>query len=64
MGELKKIAATKEIKFSDVAQQIRKLEYQKSLLETAYAKGYIRSNSYREGKKKINALVNKLKKRL
>ena len=59
-----KIIDIKKIKFSDTNKAIKKLEYQKSLLERAYKEKYIKSTSYKEGKKKINELIKRLKKRL
>ena len=60
----KRVLEIKRIKFSDTAKEIRKLEHQKNLLERAYEKGNIKKISYEEGKKHINELIRKLKKRL
>jgi len=59
-----KLVDIKKIKFSDVGKEIRKLEYKKSLLEIAYKKGYIKKDSYEEGKRRVDLLIKKLKKRL
>lgn len=60
----KKLVEIKRVKLGDVAKAIKKLEYQKSTLERAYNKKYIKRKSYEEGKKAINELIRKLKKRL
>ena len=62
--ERKQLADTKKIKFIDVSGEVRRLEYQKSILEKAYSEGYIKRKSHDEGKKKIDMLITKLKKRL
>jgi len=54
----------KKVKFGPVAKRIRKLEYQKTMLETAFKKKYISKSSYDEGVREINKLVIRLKKRL
>ena len=59
-----KIVDIKKIKFSDIGKEIRKLEYKKSLLEIAYKKRYIKKDSYEEGKRRVDLLIKKLKKRL
>jgi len=59
-----KLTEIKRTKFSSVAKEIRKLESQKRILEKAYDKSYIKKVSYEEGRKKINSMVTKLKKRL
>jgi hypothetical protein len=60
----RKLVDIKKVKFSDTAREIRKLNRQKSALELAYGKGYIKRKSYDEGRKKINELIERLKKRL
>lgn len=60
----KKLVDIRKVKFSDSSKEIRKLEYHKEVLENAYNKGYIRKKSYEDGKKKINDLIKRLKKRL
>ena len=60
----KRLVDVKKVKFSDIGIQIRKLEYQKRLLDEAHNKGYITRNSYLEGREKLNSLILKLKKRL
>ncbi len=60
----KKLVNLRKIKLGDVSKAIHKLEYKKRLLEKAYEKGYIKRVSYENGRKKINELVRKLKKRL
>ncbi len=59
-----KVAEAKKDNSNDGRKAIRKLAYQLSLLESARARGYIKENSYREAKIKINAEIGKLKKRL
>ena len=60
----KKLSNVKKIKFSDINKEIGKLQYQKSLLENARQKNYITEKSYRNGTRKIEELIKKLKKRL
>ena len=60
----KRLVDVKKVKFSDIGRQIKKLEYQKRLLDEANNKSYITRNSYLEGKKKLKSLILKLKKRL
>lgn len=60
----RKIIDTRKIKSVDIEKEIKKLEYKKSLLETAYKKGYIKEDSYREGKKNVSSLIDKLNERL
>ena len=60
----KKVYDLKKISFSDTAREIRKLEYQKSVLDKAYRKGYIKKASYGAGMRKINSILLQLKKRL
>lgn len=59
-----KVAEAKKDNSSDGRRAIRKLAYQLSLLESARARGYIKEDSYREAKIKINLEISKLKKRL
>ena len=60
----RKLVDVKKVKFSDVGREVRKLEEKKKLLESTYEKGYIKKESYDEGKRKINELISRLKKRL
>ena len=60
----KKLVDVRKVKFSDTAKEIRKLERRKDLLEHACEKGYISKKSFFDGRKKIDELINKLKKRL
>jgi len=53
-----------KMKFGDVARKINKLNYQRNILEKAYLKGYIKKKSYEDGKRRINEVINRLKKRL
>ena len=64
MANIKETANIKKINFQDISAQIRRLEYQKSLLEDAYAKGFVHKDSYLVGKTKLNSLIHHLKKRL
>lgn len=59
-----KVNEIKSVKFGDAARSIRRLGYQKDLLEKAYGSHYVTRESYEEGKREINSLLNKLKKRL
>ena len=59
-----KLNDIEKMKFSDSAKKINKLKYQRDILEKAYAKGYIKNKSYEEGKRKINDIIDGLKKRL
>lgn len=59
-----KIIEAKRDNSSDARKAIRKLEYQLSLLESARSRGYIKENSYKEAKTKINFEISKLKKSL
>lgn len=60
----KKIVDLKNVKLGNVSREINNLEYKKKLLKEARARGYITGASYNEGSRKINALIQKLKKRL
>ncbi len=59
-----KIDELKKTKFSDTAKAISKLKYQKTILQKAYARHYITKQSYLSGTDEINALIERLKKRL
>lgn len=52
-----KFAEIKNMKFSDSAEKMRKLEYQRSVLDKAYKAGYIQKKSFESGRKKINELI-------
>ncbi len=54
----------KKIQFSDSAKAMRKLKYQKDVLQRAYESHYITKESYNEGILAIESLSSKLKKRL
>ncbi len=60
----KQVSDIKKNNFGNFKIQIRKLEYQKSLLDKAYNYNFIKKPSYEEGKKRINELIKRLKKRL
>jgi len=64
LQEKKKLIDIKKIKFTDISREVRRLEYQKSVLEKAYDERYIQRKSYEEGRKEINKLIFRLKKRL
>lgn len=57
----KKLTAIKNMKTSDTAKKIEKLESQKTLLEISYQKKYITKKSYEEGRKKIEEAIKGLK---
>ena len=59
-----RVVTLKKVKFSDSTKELSKLEYQKQLLKAAFAKGYLKENSYKESLKKIDSLIDKIKKRL
>lgn len=60
----KKVVNIRKIKLGNVAKEIHNLEYKKKLLDSAYSKKYIKKISYDDSRKKINELINQLKKRL
>lgn len=53
----KRLVDVKKVKFGNIGKEIRSLEYQRSLLEKAHDKGYVKNASYLEGKKKLNGLI-------
>ncbi len=59
-----KVSEIRAVKFSDAARSIRRLNYQKHLLEKAYGSHYVTRESYEQGRKEINNMISKLKKRL
>lgn len=60
----KRIIDIRKVKSGDISREIKKFEYKKSLLEIAYKKGYIKKEAYKEGKRRVDLLIEKLKKRM
>ncbi len=61
--DLKKKIRSGNISAKDAELEIKKLNYQRRLLEEAYSKGYIKKDSYESGIAEINRLISSLKKR-
>lgn len=60
----RKLVDLRKVKLEDVGSKIKELEYKKALLGKALERGYITKSSFEDGRRKINEVVAKLKKRL